>query len=197
MSNRDVFEPKRSTWTGWIVPGVGLLIAGALLVWTLAPHDSPRPSPSATPGPTIAAGGIHTADGLVYLRAGADGEHLELVLEKSDGTTIVLVAIPEKVPLGGGSSHTVDCPPATGLAQRYYALGQSDQVGVPELSGLAGAVAGIVDGFWLVAVTSNPIPPGEWRVSIGDQQFAGGFGSTFLDLPASGERSEAGCFYFR
>jgi hypothetical protein len=193
--SHDRLEKSESTWTGWIVPGVGLLIAAVLLVWTLAPHDAPSPSHSANP--TTGDGRITTADGQVYVRASADGAHLELVLDKADGSSVVLAAIPEAMHVGLGSTHTVDCPPSTGFAQRYYGLGQHQgDSGTIEITGLSGMAAEIVDGLWLIAVTSDPVPSGSWMVSINGQEFAGGLGSTFLDLPTSGERSQAGCFYF-
>ncbi len=143
---------------------------------------------------------ITTPDGSVFVRTSADGAHLELVLEKDDATPIILVSIDERIPTGNvsfGSVHSVDCPPSTGLKQRYYVLGQeTGPGGTVVLHGLAGTAAKMAGGRYLIAITSKTIPPGWWTFDIiGGNGGGGGLGSSLLDLPTYGHRSEAGCFF--
>lgn len=154
------------------------------------------PSPAVD---TVAAHGtkIATPDGTVFARTSPDGAHLELVLQKDAATSVVLVSINERIPANSsfGSVHLVDCPPSTGLLQRYYVLGQDTNSGKVVLHGLAGTAAKMAGGRYLIAITSASIPPDRWTFDIGGQVSGGAIGSSFLNLPAYGQRSAAGCFF--
>ena len=140
---------------------------------------------------------IATPDGEVFVRTSADGAHLELVLQKDAATSVVLVSINERIPANSsfGSIHLVDCPPSTGLLQRYYVLGQDTNSGKVVLHGLAGTAARMAGGRYLIAITSASIPPGRWTFDIGGQLSGGALGSSFLNLPTHGQRSAAGCYF--
>ena len=45
-------------WTGWIIPGGALIIAGALLLWTIWPRNSDV-APSTSPAPSASAADPH------------------------------------------------------------------------------------------------------------------------------------------
>jgi hypothetical protein len=140
---------------------------------------------------------ITTEDGKVFVQTSADAKHLELVLQRADGATVVLASIPDPMP-GPNTSytsvHAVYCPPGTGLAQRYYVVGRVNWVtGAVELSGLTGTSAEIAGGRYAIAVMA--LPKGDWRVHVGGEEIGGGQAGFFLDFPSSGESTPAGCFY--
>jgi hypothetical protein len=140
---------------------------------------------------------ITTEDGKVFVQTSADAKHLELVLQRADGATLVVASIPDPVP-GPNTSytsvHTIYCPESTGLAQPYYVIGRVNWVtGAVQLQGLSGTSAEIAGGRYAIAVTA--LPKGDWRVHVGGAEIGGGPAGTFLDLPTSGESTPAGCFY--
>jgi hypothetical protein len=191
-------EAMRQSGAGTITAILVLMMAAAgcqgdVPSGRFEPSDS-RALASARPGEIL------VADGVVDIQGSEDGTHLELVLVKEGGATIVLASIPEKTPNQAGSFgsiHTVDCPPSTGVTQRYYIVGQQTyESGPVRIEGLKGIAAQMTNGLYLIAITSDPLPPGAWTVFIADQQAGGGLGSSLLDLPNSGHRTDAGCFYF-
>jgi hypothetical protein len=128
----------------------------------------------------------------------ADGSHLELVLQRDATTRVILASIPETRADPASSVvsvHAVDCPPSTGLAQRYFILGQDQPAaGQPRFEGLTGTTTDVTDGVYLAVIAADSIRPGPWAIDIGLDR-VGGTGAALLDLSRTGEPTDAGCFF--
>jgi hypothetical protein len=173
--------------------------SSSLLIGAAASH-SPLGSGASSPALGAGSGGatVVTPDGEAHVRTSADGAHLELVLDKPDGTSSVLVSIPERTfnPKGSYVSvHVVDCAPSTGLKQQYYIVGQTTTRGTVTLHGIAGTATAIVGGHYLIAIVASSIPSGRWTFDLGTESTAFGFGGTIINLPTYGQKSAAGCYF--
>lgn len=187
------------------VVGILAVVAAAIVV----PRLSTAGAPGAVPAPGTATGvsadlpagvpSIGTADGRVFARR-ADAS-IQLVLRRSDGSDLVLASLPEAVPGARDSMisvHLVECPPSTGLDQRYYVFGQAHPVYSADFvyDGITGTGA-FRNDLYLVSIASDPTLH-DWRFWLdGNNKGKGGGAAahSFNDLPSYGEVSSAGCVF--
>jgi hypothetical protein len=125
-------------WSGWALPGAALLIAAALLIFTLMPPSEPMPSPSSVlPSPSL--GDEHevvTDEGVVSFRFEGDEIVVRLATE---GTTTELgrtdaPSIATAPPGGthvpiGAAMFVMVCGAAEPPAARRYVFGHLDSGG--------------------------------------------------------------------
>ena len=195
-----------SRWAGWLIPGAGLLLVVALLVFTLMPRTEPTPSPAPaapTASPTAGTGDEHevmTDEGIVSFRL--DGAAIVIRLRTSTGTTeLSRTVLPfiATAPPGGTSAPTgtavfaMVCGPAGTPQARRYVFGHLDAASGVEYSGPQAVGHGASDGLFLYAlVPGGASGPVDVQVKNGP---AAGVPSDAFDSAASeGQRQSSGCF---
>jgi hypothetical protein len=193
----DKPEPKESTWRGWLVIGPSLVIAAALLIITLAPHDAPSPTPPGGSSTPTAADQheVATDEGVVSFRF-EDGA---IVIRLArNGSTSELGRTP-LASLSGTALFAMVCGPADGPTSRRYFFGHVDSAHEAEYAGpeAVGHVAS--DGLFLFALL--PAPAGSEvpvEIQSGQNGPGGGFGPLiFARAIGEGQRQPSGCFVVR
>ena len=208
-------ERRRSgddDWTGWIIPGGALIIAGALLLWTIWPKGSATPSlaPSSTPAasepdPHI----VVTASGTFAIRYEAG----DLVVSRHDPSVSDLgrIAVPTDLqPVPSGDFTTINAS-AFGL---YGLVCTADSSGTdvrvlfgyttnPPLTftGPPATTTSAPDGVWLYVLDPGPLDPNA-TLTISSPPAAGSLHgnsssegvASLLDASTNGTKQSSGCW---
>lgn len=169
-------------------------LAGTLVVLVaVAVAASHLPELRSTAGGNALLPSVVTSDGRVS--AQRVGDRVELVLDRDGQAPLVLASLVEAQPDPNDSFisvHVADCPPATGLTQRYYAFGQvTHSSGAVAITGATG-VGSEANDLYVIALTSDPAA-NDWSFRIGDGNGGGGRPGWYDALTLSGEQSPAGC----
>lgn len=176
-----------------MVPAVALASV-VVILGVAAVAASNLASGHATPGAAAVVPSVVTADGRVS--AQRSGDRVELVLDKPGEAPLVLASLVEAQPSEADSYisvHATDCPPATGLAPRYYVFGQvTNSPGPIVLQGATG-IASSENDLYVIALTSDPTT-NDWSFRIGGVNGGGGEAGSFDRLDLVGDPTPAGCF---
>lgn len=182
-----------------LVATCGIVLAAAVLAAYLgAGHLGRRPTADSV-AIEAAAGGplIKTPDGSVFVRRTADQHHLELVLQKSVDTQVVLATVAEGVPMRYESYLSVvgvNCPASTGFAQQYYTFGQETSARTITLHGIRGVTSGIENSMYVIALDGAPAS-GSWTFT--SENGGGGtdnWQQAYVELPSRGFIQPSGCY---
>lgn len=190
---------RRAAPSAAVVVTGGLVVTAALLATYLG-VGSMRPGPNVNSVALEAAAGgplIKTADGSVFVRRSTDRQQLELVLQKSVDTQVVLATVAEGVPVrleAYLSIVGVNCPATTGLVQQYYAFGQETSGRTITLHGIRGVTSGIQQGMYVIALDPTSTT-GSWNFT--SENGGGGtdnWQEAYVDLPSHGLVQPSGCY---
>ena len=190
---------RRSVPSATFLATGALLLAAALLVAYIGVGSSNPAQTADSVALAAAAGGplIKAADGYVFVRRTDDQQHLELVLQKSAQTEVVLAVVAEGVPprLEAYLSVVgVNCPPGTGLGQQFYTFGQETNARTITLEGIRGITSGVQNGMYVIALEPTSTTE-SWHFTT--ESGGGGTDSwqqAYVDLPSHGFVQPSGCF---
>jgi len=198
---------------GWVLPGVVVLLAVAVLVGPgliggLAGSDSASPTPS---GPDELPDShefdtdegllsFQYEDGAIIVRRTAAGQTVEL------GRSVPLLSIPsggQTLAPAGNALFVLVCGPSNGPDSRRYVFGRVDPVPPvtydgPEAVGLAAA-----DGLYLFALLPGDVDPDAvfgveaGRVGLGDPTSLVRAPATMFERAVeNGRREPSGCYVY-
>ena len=200
MSTGDA-EPEGSRWSGWLVPGAALLVAMALLIFTVMPRDAPTPSPSAPrPSPTPAdEHEVVTDQGVVSFRF--EGNEIVVRLATGGSTTelgratlpFISSAPPSGTPAPAGTAlFVMVCGPADGPGARRYVFGHLDAGLDARYAGPEAVGHGASDGLFLFALLPGATAgPGTVKAGRGEAGFPA---DVFPSVATDGQKQPSGCF---
>lgn len=199
-------------WTGWIIPGGALIIAGALLLWTIWPKGSATPSRAPSPTPASSELDPHvvvTASGTFAIRYEAG----DLVVSRLDPPVSDLgqVAVPtelQPVPSGdftkinasGSASYGLVCTADPSGTDVRMMFGYTTN---PPLSftGPPATATSAPDGMWLYVLDPGTLDPSAVLTVASPTSPAGlpgnssseGIGS-LLNAATNGVKQSSGCW---
>jgi hypothetical protein len=189
-------------WGGWAIPGAALLIAAALLIFTLMPPDGSGPgSSSGAPSPRFAEEHeVVTDEGIVSFRFEGDEIVVRLV---TDGATTELgrtkAPFIATAPPGGTRTPTgtsmfiMVCGPAEPPAARRYVFGHLDSGGEAAYEGPEAVGHGTSDGLFLFALLPDA-PSDDMTVTGSDRSSLSYPGDIFGRAASVGVEQPSGCF---
>jgi hypothetical protein len=210
-----VNERKRSgddDWTGWIIPGGALVIAGALLLWTIWPKGSATPSLAPSPTPAASEPDPHivvTASGTFAIRYEAG----DLVVSRldpavSDLGRVAVAAELQPVPSGdftkinasGSALYGLVCTADPSGTDARILFGYTTNPPVT-FTGPPATATSAPDGMWLFVLDPGPLDPNA-TLTITSRPIASnlpGNSSTevmgsLVDASASGVKQSSGCW---
>ena len=194
-------------WRGWLIPGAAMVIALALVSFTII--SSPRPSPSAPRSSSVAAASPSLLDEHVVV---ADDDTLEIRLDGSDlvvkrtsgGSTIELARIsttlqdpsPGETPTTSVSSFWVMVCNTAGPSPRRYVFGHIDGRLPLSYVGPDAVGHGAADGLFLFELKAGAIGDQERIVieTADKNGLVGLGGGTFAAAEMKGTKQPSGCF---
>lgn len=198
MSGRD----RRGVWTGWLLPGAGLVVAVVIVVWTFVSTQPPATVPlNVSPSPAGDEHEVATDGGRYWF--GLDGADLVVrrlthaaAIELGRVAVFALASIaPGESPRPQGTGmYVMVCPSGDGMPQRFV-FGYLDTTRSIEYSGPEADGQGASDGLFLFVIRPAADAGRVEVTGKGPNQPMAGMGDkAFAEAASEGTRQDSGCF---